>query len=112
MTATNWKCLGLTMMDWASLRCGIKMLKPLCRRAAGQRVQVTNFSLDLGALIEAVVPQPVVRLADGSLVQNRNEIVVYFNEDPLFVEDDSAMGTVTSGSAQDPGDRCPDRAFL
>ncbi len=69
-------------------------------RAAGQRVQVTNFSLDLGTLIEAVVPQPVVRLADGSLVQNRNEIVVYFNEDPLFVEDDSATGTVTSGNAQ------------
>ena len=38
-------------------------------RTPGQRVQVTNFSLDLGALIEAVVPQPVVRLPDGSLVE-------------------------------------------
>ncbi len=67
-------------------------------RTAGQRVQVTNFDLRLGALIESVVPQPVVRLADGSLVQNRNEIVVYFNEDPLFVEDVAASGDIQIGA--------------
>ena len=53
-----------------------------------QRVDITRFDLRLGALIEAVVPQPVVRLVDGTLQQNRNEILVYFNDDPLFVEND------------------------
>lgn len=65
--------------------------------ASGQRVETTRFELRLGALIESVVPQPVVRNADGSLTQNRDEIVVYFNEDPLFVEDVSAQGTVVVG---------------
>ncbi len=63
----------------------------------GQRSEVLEFDLRLGALIESVVPQPVVRAADGSLTQNRNEIVVYFNEDPLFVEDDSAQGVIAIG---------------
>lgn len=62
------------------------------------RVNVTNFELRLGALIEAVVPQPVIRNADGSLTQNRNEIVVYFNEDPLFVEDEAATGDIQIGA--------------
>jgi hypothetical protein len=66
----------------------------------GQGAEVVNFELRLGALIEAVVPQPVVRTADGSLIQNRNEIVVYFNEDPLFVEDASATGNITIGTQQ------------
>ncbi|MGI9470381.1 MAG: hypothetical protein ACR2NZ_02535, partial [Rubripirellula sp.] len=69
-------------------------------RGAGQRVEATEFDLKLGTLIESVVPQPVVRLSDGSLVQNRNEIVVYFNEDPLFVEDDSAQGLITIGNEE------------
>lgn len=68
---------------------------------ASNRTEVVDFRLDLGALIEAVVPQPVVRNADGTLTQNRNEIVVYFNEDPLFVEDDSA-GNPTARSAENP----------
>ncbi|MCM2374200.1 dockerin type I domain-containing protein [Aporhodopirellula aestuarii] len=67
----------------------------------GERVETVNFRLDLGALIEAVVPQPVIRNADGSLTQNRDEIVVYFNEDPLFVEDDAA-GNPTERSAENP----------
>lgn len=73
----------------------------LVPRTAGARSEVINFSLRLGALIEAVVPQPVVRLADGSLQQNRNEIVVYFNEDPLFVENDD-NGNPTPRSAENP----------
>ncbi len=68
---------------------------------AGERVETVNFRLDLGALIEAVVPQPVIRNADGTLTQNRDEIVVYFNEDPLFVEDD-ANGMPTARSAENP----------
>ncbi|MGB1816469.1 MAG: peptidase, partial [Rubripirellula sp.] len=66
-----------------------------------QQTDVTRFDLRLGALIEAVVPQPMVRSADGSLSQNRNEIVVYFNDDPLFVEDDE-LGQPTIRSAEHP----------
>ena len=64
---------------------------------SGQRAEVTRFELRLGALIEAVVPQPVIRNEDGSLSQNRNEIVVYFNEDPLFTEDTIATGAIEIG---------------
>ncbi|MEM8913698.1 MAG: hypothetical protein AAGC97_18210, partial [Planctomycetota bacterium] len=65
------------------------------------RTEQIDFRLDLGALIESIVPQPVVRNADGTLTQNRNEVVVYFNEDPLFVEDD-ADGNPTDRSAENP----------
>lgn len=68
---------------------------------AGSRSDVIDFQLKLGALIEAVVPQPVVRTDDGSLHQNRDEIVVYFNEDPLFVENDES-GNPTERSAENP----------
>ncbi len=67
----------------------------------GQRVDTTRFNLKLGALIEAVVPQPVIRQSDGTLRQNRDEIVVYFNEDPLFVENDDS-GNPTIRSAEHP----------
>ncbi len=66
----------------------------------GQRAEVVDFRLSLGALVESIVPQPVVRQDDGSLVQNRNEIVVYFNEDPLFVEDDGAEGRFGNGTEE------------
>ncbi len=69
----------------------------LLQTATG-RANTTNFELRLGALIESVVPQPVIRNADGSLTQNRNEIVVYFNEDPLFVEDVAAAGDIQIGA--------------
>ncbi|MEO1527696.1 MAG: peptidase, partial [Planctomycetota bacterium] len=65
------------------------------------RSEVVDFRLSLGALIESVVPQPVIRNSDGSLTQNRNEVVVYFNEDPLFVEDDD-NGNPTERSAENP----------
>ena len=67
-----------------------------------QRSQITDFELRLGALVEGVVPQPVIRNADGSLSQNRNEIVVYFNEDPLFTENDPVSGLPTDRSAENP----------
>ena len=41
------------------------------------------FRLDLGAQVTAVVPQPIERGPDGTLTQHRNQIVVYFNDDPL-----------------------------
>ncbi|QDS92516.1 hypothetical protein FF011L_12630 [Roseimaritima multifibrata] len=67
----------------------------------GARKEQVDFELRLGALVEAVVPQPVVREADGSLTQRRDVIVVYFNEDELFVEDD-ASGDPTLRSAENP----------
>ena len=67
--------------------------------------EVVDFELRLGALVEAVVPQPVLRVPDGNggseLVQNRDEIVVYFNEDELFIEND-ANGDPTLRSAENP----------
>ncbi|QDV57113.1 hypothetical protein Mal33_31140 [Rosistilla oblonga] len=73
----------------------------LVPRQEGARKEVVDFTLDLGAQVQAVVPQPVVRLADGSLNQRRNEIVVYFNDDDLFVENFSD-GTPTDRSAENP----------
>jgi hypothetical protein len=43
-----------------------------------------NFTLDLGAQVAAVVPQPVTRDAAGKLSQAVNQIEVFFNvQDPL-----------------------------
>ncbi|MEZ6091636.1 MAG: hypothetical protein R3C05_27200 [Pirellulaceae bacterium] len=70
-------------------------------RNEGARKEVVDFTLDLGAQVSAVVPQPVVRLPDGSLNQRRNEIVVYFNDDDLFVEN-LADGSPSDRSAENP----------
>ena len=75
-----------------------ELLQP---RTAGERSETVDFELQLGALVEAVVPQPVIRNEDGTLSQNRNEIVVYFNEDELFVENDDT-GNPTERSAENP----------
>lgn len=40
-----------------------------------------EFSLKLGAKVEAIVPQPIIRLPSGALQQARNQIDVYFNEE-------------------------------
>ncbi|MFN9639356.1 MAG: GEVED domain-containing protein [Pirellula sp.] len=42
-----------------------------------------RFDLDLGTTIQSVVPQPIVRNANGALSQLRNVIHVYFNDDDL-----------------------------
>ncbi len=59
------------------------------RNVSGQRFNGGSdsglqFELDLGAKIESVVPQPIRRLSDGSLDQQRNVIEVYFNDDNLY----------------------------
>jgi hypothetical protein len=59
-----------------------------------------DFELALGPQVVATVPQPVTRSATG-LSQARNQIVVYFNDDELFVEDD-ASGKPTPRSAENP----------
>src|SRR6056297_495205 len=75
-----------------------ELLEP---RDPGTRKDQIDFRLDLGGLVEAIVPQPVVRLSDGTLEQRRDQVVVYFNEDPLFTEDD-ANGDPTLRSAENP----------
>lgn len=42
-----------------------------------------QFTLDLGAQVASVVPQPVTRNANGTLTQNLNEIDVYFTNNTL-----------------------------
>ncbi len=74
----------------------------LVPRVAATRGEQIDFQLQLGALVEAVVPQPVVRLADGSLDQRRDEILLYFNQDQLFIENDPATGLPTERSAEHP----------
>ena len=65
-------------------------------------VENTDFRLSLGGLVEAVVPQPIIRRDDGRLVQNRDEILVYFNHDPLFTEEVTVTGEPTIRSAEHP----------
>ncbi|WP_253156168.1 tandem-95 repeat protein [Stieleria tagensis] len=57
---------------------------------------IYDFELELGAKVLAVVPQPVVRAADGSLDPQRNKIEVYFDDLDLFKsEDPNNPGTET-----------------
>lgn len=74
-------------------------------RGASSRIEVRDFDLQLGALVESVVPQPVVRLANGALQQRRDQVVVYFNE-PMFVEDvpGTRVNPTVAGSGE-PTDR-------
>ena len=69
--------------------------------SSNQRQDTINFRLDLGPQVTAVVPQPVVRNANNSLQQLRDTIVVYFDNDKLLVENNSA-GQPTSRSAENP----------
>ncbi|XZE21482.1 tandem-95 repeat protein [Pirellulaceae bacterium SH449] len=68
---------------------------------SGTRQDTIEFRLDLGSRVTGVVPQPVVRSANGELTQLRDTIVVYFDDDKLFVEND-ANGNPTSASAENP----------
>jgi hypothetical protein len=70
-------------------------------RGTSARSEIREFDLQLGALVESIVPQPVIRLADGSLQQKRDQIVVYFNE-PLFVENLTGTNTPSDRSAENP----------
>ena len=65
------------------------------------RQDTIEFRLDLGSKVTAVVPQPVVRNTFGVLEQKRDTIVVYFDNEKLFVEND-ASGNPTAGSAENP----------
>ncbi len=65
------------------------------------RQDTIEFRLDLGAKITGVVPQPIVRNTAGQLVQQRDTIIVYFDNDKLLVENDAA-GNPTSRSVENP----------
>ncbi|MGE3780348.1 MAG: hypothetical protein AB7F89_24375, partial [Pirellulaceae bacterium] len=60
-----------------------------------------RFELDLGPQVVAVVPQPITRNLQGALVQARNQIQVYFDNDDLFLENDD-LGNPTQASAENP----------
>ncbi|MFN7290807.1 MAG: hypothetical protein ACK5T6_09500, partial [Pirellula sp.] len=68
---------------------------------SGTRQDTIEFRLDLGSKVTGVVPQPVVRNATGELVQLQDTIVVYFDDDKLFVEND-ANGNPTLASVENP----------
>jgi hypothetical protein len=46
-----------------------------------------GFRLDLGARVESIVPQPIIRNSNGTLNQLANTIHVYFNRDELNLAD-------------------------
>jgi hypothetical protein len=67
---------------------GVRTLRSIDGAVFNQGVSRSiAFELDLGALVESVVPQPVSRNAAGNLVQRANEIDVYFNDDDLIALD-------------------------
>jgi Bacterial Ig domain/Bacterial pre-peptidase C-terminal domain/Dockerin type I domain/GEVED domain len=68
---------------------------------SGQRQETIDFRLDLGPQVRGVVPQPVVRNSSGQLQQQRDTIVVYFNNDKLLVENE-INGQPKAQSAENP----------
>ncbi|MFM8215848.1 MAG: hypothetical protein ACKN82_14575, partial [Pirellula sp.] len=70
-------------------------------RDPNTRQDTIEFRIDLGSKVTAVVPQPVIRNASGVLEQRRDTIIVYFDNEKLFVENDS-LGNPTAGSAENP----------
>jgi hypothetical protein len=70
-------------------------------RDANTRQDTIEFRIDLGSKVTAVVPQPVVRNTLGVLEQRRDTIIVYFDNEKLYVENDS-LGNPTAGSAENP----------
>ncbi|GIX00190.1 MAG: hypothetical protein KatS3mg111_3522 [Pirellulaceae bacterium] len=69
-------------------------LKP---RFPGTDRDTLLFDLELGAQVIAVVPQPVTVQPGGTLVQAREQIEVYFNDDDLH-----HTAVTTTGSSADP----------
>ncbi|MEC7565996.1 MAG: Ig-like domain-containing protein [Planctomycetota bacterium] len=67
--------------------------------------QSIQFELDLAPLVTSVVPQPVVRDANGNLVQHRNQIVVYFSDDdltPASAENTNFYQLIYTGQGANP----------
>ena len=67
----------------------------------------TQFELDLGAQIISVVPQPITRRADGTLTQNDNQILLFFNDDdldPNTAENPSFYQLIRTNDTTESGD--------
>ncbi|MCS7239142.1 MAG: hypothetical protein NZ899_12870, partial [Thermoguttaceae bacterium] len=91
---------------------------PPLRNTAGQlfredqpiedRVLRFNFRVNVGPLVTAVVPQPVVRNVDNTLSQLRNVVEVYFSEDmrpgPTGVENPAFYQLIGTRQTADPRD--------
>ncbi|MFP6673836.1 MAG: hypothetical protein VB878_02050, partial [Pirellulaceae bacterium] len=69
--------------------------------------QTIFFNLDLGAQIQAIIPQPTTRDANGNLVQEDDVVLIYFNDDDLH--DEAVNFTVGDPSA--PAASVVDPAF-
>ena len=69
-------------------------------RDPNTRQDTIEFRLDLGSKVTGVVPQPVTRNSSGQLQQARDTIVVYFDDEKLFVDNDS-FGNPRPGSVED-----------
>ena len=66
-----------------------------------------EFDLDLGATVQAVIPQPVVRDASGAITQLRDTVHVYFNDDLLdaaSAEDPKFYQLIDTSGSLDSGD--------
>ncbi|MFN6128852.1 MAG: tandem-95 repeat protein [Planctomycetota bacterium] len=65
------------------------------------RQDTIEFRLDLGSKIIGVVPQPVQRLETGALKQDRDTIVIYFDDEKMFAQR-TLLDAPVDGSVEDP----------
>lgn len=72
---TNSQIVGLRNVD-GDLFCATNPLDP------NAPIQDVRFEVEVGPRVVAVVPQPV-EVVNGSRIQRRDQVFVYFNDDPL-----------------------------
>ncbi|MFL2866016.1 MAG: hypothetical protein ACJZ8Y_12455 [Pirellulaceae bacterium] len=73
----------------------------------GHANELIDFTIDRGPQVLAVVPQPVTRDAGGLLIQQRDQVHVYFNEDDLnqgAAENAAFYQLIFTGNTLDNGD--------
>ena len=66
-----------------------------------------TFTLDLGAMVSSVVPQPVTRSISGQLQQNLKEIDVYFTDplDPVSAQNPQLYQVIATNQTADTNDQ-------
>ncbi len=74
---------------------GGELFQPLNPAIASRPAQTINFQVEIGPQVVAVVPQPVTGFG-SSRVQQRSQIQVYFNNDPLS---NPALGVITTAGS-------------
>ncbi|MGB7347734.1 MAG: hypothetical protein WBD20_26155, partial [Pirellulaceae bacterium] len=84
---TNAGIVGLRDID-GNLTCPTNPLDPL------RPSQQVRFDLEVGPRVVGVVPQPI-ETVNGSRVQRRDQVWVYFNDDPLS---NPAAGPISSSA--------------